>query len=113
MTDNAADDPVLGSIGYPTMTELNRIGDWNISSEKDIRDLLGYVRARWTYPDYFPPLPAEDAKEFIVSTAGWSGNEDLIEALSENTMFWALCWVQSKRGGHHTFSIPVLAEKEP
>lgn len=38
----------------------------------------------------------------IIITGGWSGNEDIINTLSE-TMFWMLHWQKSERGGRYTF----------
>lgn len=38
-------------------------------------------------------------------TAGWSGNEDIINALLENRMFTALWYKQWKTGGHYWFEL--------
>lgn len=102
-------DPVLANEDYPSEAELRRVAQWPIYSARDIRNLLGYVQRRWKYSSYFDPIPLGE-QEFNVSTAGWSGNEDLMDALEENTIFWATCWVSARRGGHFVFSIPALPE---
>jgi len=38
-----------------------------------------------------------------VVTGGWSGCEQVIQCLQENTMFWVMCWRLSKRGGYYEF----------
>ena len=38
-------------------------------------------------------------------TYGWSGNEEMIEALMKNMMFFSLYWEKSTRGGHYYFKL--------
>jgi hypothetical protein len=38
-----------------------------------------------------------------ISTGGWSAHEEIISELAD-TMFWALYWEQSNRGGHYKFT---------
>ena len=86
---------------YPTDEALTRIEQW---SHKDgFRALMNQVKAIWTYADagYW----TEKGTEIHASTAGWSGNESIIGALQRNHIFWALCWVQSRRGGHYIFEV--------
>ena len=42
---------------------------------------------------------------FHISTAGWSGNESLIEAMRENYFLWHFSWVQERVGGHFIFEV--------
>ncbi len=44
-----------------------------------------------------------------MATGGWSGNEDIIDALHRNVAFWGLSWQKSERGGAYWFSIPRFA----
>ena len=41
-------------------------------------------------------------------TWGWSGNEDIIQALRENQMFFAIYWLKTLRGGHYYFKVRKL-----
>ena len=38
----------------------------------------------------------------ILTTGGWSDNEELIDEIAE-TWFWFLWWQESKRGGYYKF----------
>lgn len=93
--------------GYPEEDELKQIREWNW---KDSSGLLGFVRERWTYADcgYW----SQDGDKYSISTAGWSGNEDIMRALQANHGFWHLCWQSSRRGGHYEFEIPANLRKE-
>lgn len=46
-----------------------------------------------------------------IATGGWSGNEDIIGALKENTLFWLICWNLSKRGGYYEFKCRNIEKK--
>lgn len=100
MTDDieAADDV------YPTETELESIEKWPIGSSADITALLDVVRAMWWCRENGVVRSAENIWE--LHTWGWSGNEDIIEALQKNLIFWGVAWVSSRRGGHYEFEVP-------
>jgi hypothetical protein len=40
-----------------------------------------------------------------MSTAGWSGNEDMVDAIPP--MWWSLHWRGSKWGGHHILRLDL------
>lgn len=44
----------------------------------------------------------------FIATCGWSGCEEIIEALekADNGMFWLCCWQKSIRGGKYWFKLP-------
>ena len=98
---------------YPTEAELSEIREWKIVAPQDAIDLVEYIETLWQYADcgYFTALNKSDSVEVKMSTAGWSGNEDIIGALEANMMFWALHWQKSERGGHYTFSISLAPEE--
>ena len=49
----------------------------------------------------------QDGRRYRIATGGWSGNEDVIDALEDSEgMFWIVCWQESKRGGAYQFEIP-------
>ncbi len=85
--------------GYPTEAALARIRQWPYT---DIYGMLTFVRSLWEYADagYWTE---ERPDRVLASTAGWSGNESLIEAMKDNLGFWLLCWESSRRGGHYEF----------
>lgn len=93
----------LDSDRYPSMPALERIKSWPFDMEQ-AKALMAFVEELWTYKDCFICDPYH--RTYTVRTAGWSGNEDLISALRQNTIFWTLCWVSSHRGGKHVFQIP-------
>jgi hypothetical protein len=49
----------------------------------------------------------EEVRQYHISTAGWSGNEYLIEQMEKNWMLWGNTWVQSRRGGHYIFEVQI------
>lgn len=102
--DELIDD--LDKDGYPTDATLESIRVWRPGEAVDYRPLFENVRGVWYYPEYFELRL--DGKTYDVSTGGWSGNEELIEALRANTLCWLLCWVSSRRGGHHVFELPYV-----
>jgi hypothetical protein len=98
---SAKREPEFDRDGYPTAKTLRTIEKWNCVGRQAKLDLLDYVRKAWYAPNYFT---IEDG-EYHISTAGWSGNEDLIGAMRGNFLFWSMCWVQSRRGGHYIFEV--------
>jgi hypothetical protein len=84
--------------GYPTDEELDKIKTWDY---KDYCGLMAYVHARWKYADcgYWE----QKDKTYKLHTAGWSGNESIVNAMQENIMFWLLYWFSTTRGGHYIF----------
>ena len=93
--------------GYPDEEELKKIAEWDYC---DFHGLMDYVKERWKYADcgYWK----KGRKYYRISTGGWSGNESIISALMENTMFWAVFWESSKRGGHYNFEIRKLSKEQ-
>jgi hypothetical protein len=94
-------DLELDSSGYPTDKTLDLISEYRNGVE--FKDLIDAIKPLWAYADagYW----RVEGDEYHLSTAGWSGNEDIISALRNNFVFWGLCWVSSRRGGHHVFRV--------
>ena len=88
--------PTMNADGYPTEETLQAIREW---PAKEMPALFAFIREAWTYPDYW----RTEGTTHTVATGGWSGNEDLIDALGDNSIAWLLCWVSSARGGKFVF----------
>ena len=95
---------------YPTEEQLETIKAWDLL-EKPVSELLEYVENLWKYPDRFR-LTGKRVLRLYLSTGGWSGNEDVIDALHQNFIFWSMCWVKSVRGGHFWFEIRLKSFEE-
>lgn len=82
---------------YPTDEELKRIEEWDI---KDMVGLADYVCELWS--DCGSVNLHNNKRDLTLATGGWSGNEEIIEALAK-TVFWSLFWDSSHRGGKYIF----------
>jgi len=103
-------EPELDEDGYPTEKTLETIRNWsNLSYEGQIA-LLNFAQDAWSYPSRVG-TQAGNAIVYWFSTGGWSGNEDIVEALMENNIFWLLCWYKSKRGGYYEFIPRKIAQE--
>lgn len=100
--------------GYPTGKELDTIRNWDFN-KKSIQDFLEHIHSCWHWADgpgwqgYH--LTGKNILRLELHTGGWSGNENVIEALCENFVFWVMYWEKSVRGGHYYFRIPLKAFK--
>lgn len=102
--------PTFDADGYPTDETLREIRHWPVENSGE---LMRYCARAWSYPDRFVRVerPEEDvlfregSEWWRVSTGGWSGNEDIIEAMRSNHPFWLMCWFSSRRGGHYVFEV--------
>lgn len=95
---------------YPEAHELEQIKKWDF---KDFTNLLNFIQDIWAYADmgYFKRRWTKDKwsgkpiLEVELHTGGWSGNEDIINALLENKHF-SMCWYSKwEKGGHYYFEI--------
>jgi len=84
---------------YPTDEQLETITKWNDYSS--IHNLLAYVKNLWTFAERGWQ---QYGNTYHIATSGWSGNEDIINAMQSNFIWWSMFWYQSNRGGHYTFS---------
>jgi hypothetical protein len=85
---------------YPSEEVLESIRTWN----GDMEGCFEIMRENWWSSSL---LFTRRGRIIKMSTGGWSGNEDLIDALHKATnVVWMLCWVSSTRGGHYVFEIP-------
>lgn len=103
-------NPTFDKDHYPTEETLDIIKYWSDLSSEGIRKLMDFCYDCWQYPEFFIKEKVKNdlgdsVIQYKISTGGWSGNEDVIQALRENVIFWCLCWVQSRRGGHYLFEV--------
>ncbi len=94
--------PELDDDGYPTEETLAHIRKWPVT---DLHGLFDYISWAWCYPQFWEEEAVPGFRMIQCSTGGWSGNEDLIGALQENSVAWLLSWYQSTRGGHFVFKL--------
>jgi hypothetical protein len=92
--------------GYPTEETERLVREF----EGDARELLASLREVWMHPTYWDEEEGVDILDrpvhrYHVSTAGWSGNESLIDALRNHWIFWMRFWVEERVGGHFIFEI--------
>jgi len=91
---------------YPDTRDLMIIKEWD--AIKDPFGLIEFIESvTWT-PDWCIEIRGKHIKWFEFHTAGWSGNEEIIEALRENQMFFALYWKKTYKGGHYYFKVYKL-----
>ena len=95
---------------YPTEEELDRVKNWLVLAT-GVLSLIDFVKSIWWSPDWGFKVKngrntfREQVLRWELHTGGWSGNEDIMSALQSNFIFWTLCWVQSRRGGHYLFEV--------
>jgi len=101
--------------GYPSKKELKKIREWPY---EDTHGLFEFIRDLWKYANNggggYGTLKVSGKRheKLRLSTAGWSGNEDIICALQENTMVWTLTWQSLRSGGHYEFRLPKNQSKQ-
>lgn len=102
---------------YPAESELRKIQKWDFSKQP-VGRLLDFVESIWHWPEWgfkkyvnYCKFSGKKCIKLELHTGGWSGNEQIIEALQKTKMFWFLYWELSKRGGHYFFEIPQLEDK--
>ena len=94
--DEDQDAALFDRWGYPSEETLGRIrgAEWPEDAFALAREAWNDTYGRWTEC-------AEGRVE--VATGGWSGNEEVIEALLGHKLFWVMFWESSRRGGLFVF----------
>ncbi len=91
---------------YPDKKSLEEIKKWDILKQ-GVQGLLDLVEENTNTPDWSISIKGKRVLRFEYHTGGWSGNEDVINALERNPLFFALYWKKSTRGGHYYFRIDL------
>jgi len=81
--------------------ELKIIAEWDCC-KNGFMPLVEYIRTIWWGADSQMKLTG---KKLELHTGGWSGNEEIIQALKQNFVFWTACWYKHVTGGHYYFKI--------
>lgn len=95
--------------GYPIDDELAWIRDFKLELG-NAGEWFDFIHSCWWAASWgwHEEIVEEDGKlvrKLDISTGGWSGNEDIIEAMQNNSMMWMHTWWSSRRGGHYVFKI--------
>jgi hypothetical protein len=91
---------------YPEDEEVGKVRDWTFTEPGSFEEFMDYVRSIGKYWPSDSFGWTQDGLVYHVSTCGWSGNEDIIEAMQTNSVFWMVCWQEHRRGGHYVFMLP-------
>lgn len=110
------DSEWLDEDGYPTDELLDLIEHWNY---KALPELFQFIKPLWAYAndgfweecEVIDEITGKKGYYYYLSTAGWSGNEDIIRAMQANHLVWCLTWVQSRRGGNYIFELREFSEE--
>lgn len=102
-------DEYVGEDGYPTEECLDTIRKWD---PRDFKGLIELLHEVWAYaPSAIRERGGGDL--VLISTYGWSGNEDIMAAIQDNFMWWSFHWHSARRGGHYRFvASPYDYDKE-
>lgn len=82
---------------YPSDETLEEIKNADC---QDFHKFMEMIEPHWEFADWGW---RRDGEVYFISTGGWSGNEDIIQAMKENMIFWMMYWANSRRGGHYVF----------
>ena len=92
---------------YPSDAELEQIR----TAETDPRSWFAFICATGHFwPDWGWRVEEadEDGKpvtRYLISTGGWSGNEDILAAMRDNFILWHQTWRVHRAGGHYEFEV--------
>lgn len=100
---------LLDEDGYPTEFALWSIQSFDYSNPAGFFDLIEKIWYMKSFGFHREPL-VDDAngktnigEKVFLSTAGWSGNESVIQAMQNNLILWQTTWKVSRIGGHYEF----------
>jgi len=97
---------MLDSNDYPDEESLRQIKEWDILKQ-GIQGLLDLIEENTNWADRQIHQTGKRVIQYEYHTGGWSGNEDVINALHQNFLFWSMFWKKSTAGGHYYFKIKL------
>lgn len=107
-----AEEEMLDEDGYPTIAAERIVELWPWEDKKGwfaFIESIWHLRS-WGWHEAEEPHDWDKERKvyrYNISTAGWSGNEGLIQAMEKNNWMWHTTWVQSRRGGHYIFEVEL------
>jgi hypothetical protein len=101
------DGELLGDDGYPTSEFLDYVSEFKPSKDASIYYFLELLQDAWWMGKNGGVVIDLEEKEVTLHTFGWSGNEDIINAILNNPMLnnVYLKYYQWNVGGHYKFKI--------
>lgn len=97
---------MLDENNYPDEASLKEIKEWDFPKQ-GVEGLLNLIEENTNWADRQIERSGKRVIRYVYHTGGWSGNEDVIDALRHNVMFWSMFWEKSIRGGHYYFKIKL------
>lgn len=95
--------------GYPTDEFLDYVRDTEFRTTEDIMEFVETLRDVWYFGGWGFKLHRKykGVRKLELHTGGWSGNEQIIEAMKENIWLthFKMSYVRWETGGHHYFEI--------
>ena len=105
----------------PTKKELMTIADWpngtGVTGNNSHADLMLFIESIWAGSDvgYWLVKPSKilgKRKIYNIMTGDSKGNADMVRAMEANSLFWSICWMASRRRGHHLFAVNINPPEE-
>jgi hypothetical protein len=94
---------------YPSEEFLAWVRTYDILAEGPCK-LIQALKDEWQWDHLIRWYPK--TRTLKISTGGWSGHEDIMSALQENPLFFAMYWRATVRGGHYTFRIEYIKRSD-
>ena len=114
-------EPTFDRDGYPTEETLSTIREWPIDALADTAAAMDFAGRAWAYPKCWecvekwtdPDWSSHMMRVYRFSTAGWSGNESIVEAIEANVMLQTLGAWSWQRGGHYEYRFTIQSDIKP
>jgi hypothetical protein len=97
-------ESICDSNGYPTEDGLRLLSEWNIATE-DVSTMLKVLQSMWRSNKSGFVLTGKRVQHLQLHTGNLPGNEEIINALKKNEIFWGRYWRTHRKGGHYYFTI--------
>ena len=97
---------MLDADNYPDEASLKQIREYDLL-EQPFSGLLQLLWENTNWADRQIFMRGKHVIHLTYSTGGWSGNENVVDALRANILFWGLCWERTDAGGHYYFRIDL------